>query len=181
MLDVSYIAAIAQEGLVHEPASYAFQWTIIGLLFLLLAIGIICLVFFLTRKKPIKNLSSLKAEAPKAIDLSAIRAKYLAFVAEVESKYSSNQIKASEAHQSLSLIIRTFYAEAGGFHAEFLTLNDLKRTSKTTLAEAIEGYYPDEFDLLEKGSVASSAERAKNIIMADEAAGRRFASKGDQA
>ena len=51
-----------------------------------------------------------------------------------------------------------------GFHAEVMTLNDLKRTNYTKLAKLIYQYYPDEFDTLENGVVQQSIEHARDIV-----------------
>lgn len=149
---------------IHELAGYNIVWTIIAIILFLLVGVMFFLIFFLTRKKEIKTIAKLPATEPIVIDMNALRAKYLAMIAEVVSKYEARKIKASEAHQELSLVVRRFYAEAYKFKAEFLTLSDLKKTNKKPLTDAIEKYYPDEFDLLEKGSVADAAEIARQLI-----------------
>ena len=49
-----------------------------------------------------------------------------------------------------------------------MTLSDLKRSKKVNLTQVINIYYPDEFNQLEKGPVAQSAELARKLIMNDE-------------
>ena len=155
--------------LMHDPASYNVIWSIIAIaIVLLIGLGIF-LIFFFTRKKEIKTIAHLETSEPVVIDLASIRSKYLAMVDQTVQKFNAKQIKASEAHQELSLIIRRFFAEAYKFRAEFLTLRDLKKTNKKALTAAIERYYPDEFNLLEKGSVADSAETARQLINLEEA------------
>ena len=51
-----------------------------------------------------------------------------------------------------------------GFHADVMTLRDIKKSNYKQLAEFVEQHYPDEFDMLEKGSVADAAERARRIV-----------------
>jgi GTPase Era involved in 16S rRNA processing len=126
------------------------------------------LIFFFTRKKEIKTIAHLPATEPVIVDINAIRSKYLAIINDIVARFEAKKIKASEAHQELSLAVRRFYAEAYKFKAEFLTLSDLKKTNKKPLTETIEKYYPDEFDLLEKGSVADSAEIARRLINMEE-------------
>lgn len=155
-------------SLMHNPVGYNAIWTIIAVLLLLLIGAIYFLIFFFTRKKEIKTIAHLSVAEPIVLDLNAIRAKYLAMVDEVVAKFDAKKIKASEAHQELSLVVRRFYAEAYKFKAEFLTLSDLKKTDKKPLTDAIEKYYPDEFDLLEKGPVAESAEIARRLINLEE-------------
>ncbi len=158
----------ADPKLIHDLASYNAVWSVLAILLLVLVFVIYFLIFFFTRKKEIKTIAHLPATEPVIIDMNAIRAKYLAMVAEVVAKFDAKKIKASEAHQELSLVVRRFYAEAYKFKAEFLTLSDLKKTNKKPLTDAIEKYYPDEFDLLEKGSVADAAEIARRLINFEE-------------
>ncbi len=150
--------------LMNGPFYYSFVWLLIGLLFLGIAIGIIVFIFYVTRKKEIKSLANLKPQEPKVIDLDALKAKYLAMVDEVERLFKNHTTKASVAHQQLSLIVRLFYYEALGFHADILTLTDLKKSRHEHLTQVIEEYYPDEFNGLEEGSVAQSAEKARELI-----------------
>ena len=150
--------------LMNGPFYYGFIWLLIGLLFLGIAIGIIVFIFYITRKKEVKSLANLKPQEPKVIDLDALKAKYLAMVDEVERLFKNRTTKASVAHQQLSLIVRLFYYEALGFHADILTLTDLKKSRHEHLTQVIEEYYPDEFNGLEEGSVAHSAEKARELI-----------------
>ena len=60
--------------------------------------------------------------------------------------------------------MRLFYYEAMGFHADVMTLSDLKKSNHKALVKLIDSYYPDEFDTLEKGSVADAAERARKLV-----------------
>jgi hypothetical protein len=148
----------------YGPFYYSFIWLIVGILFLGLAVAIVALIFYATRKKEIKTIANLKPQAPKVIDIEALKAKYLAMVDEAERQFNNHKTKASKAHQQLSLIARLFYYEALGFHADILTLADLKKSRHERLTQTIEKYYPDEFDGLEKGSVSNSAEMARNLI-----------------
>ena len=163
---------LASRKLTHGPAYYSIAWIIIGTIFVLAIGAIIFFIFFSTRKKEIKTISHLKPEQPKMIDIKSLREKYLKMVSETERRFFAHEIKASVAHQELSFTVRSFYAEASGFHAEVLTLGDLKRSQKQYLAKVIEIYYPDEFNKLEKGAVARSAELAKLLITNDEAIDR---------
>ena len=136
----------------------------IGLLLLGLAIGIIVAIVYATRKKEIKTISALKITAPKVVNMNVLRDKYLKMIDAAEERFKRRQIKASQCHQQLSLIVRLFFYEAMGFHADIMTLSDIKKSNYTKLAELVDGYYPDEFDTLEKGSVADAAEKARQIV-----------------
>ena len=150
--------------LFYGPISYSPIWFIIGLLLLILAIGVIAAILYATRKKEIKTISTLKVSAPKVVNMNVLRDKYLKMINEAEERYKRRQTKASQCHQQLSLIVRLFFYEALGFHADIMTLSDIKKSNYKKLAELVDGYYPDEFDTLEKGSVASAAEKARQIV-----------------
>ena len=96
--------------------------------------------------------------------MNALKQKYLGLIDQAERNYNDHKIKASVAHQHFSLIVRLFYCEAVGFHAEVMSLRDLKRSNYTKLIETIENLYPDEFDTLEKGSVKTAAEKARKLV-----------------
>lgn len=160
---------VANPALMHDPMYYSVLWTFVGILF----IGIVCLiifmVFYFTRKKTIKTIANLKPIKPMTKDINAIRQKYLLMVDEVEQRFGMRKIRAAKAHQELSLVVRLFYAEICGFHAEVLTLSDLKRSNNVKLANLIEKYYPDEFSGLDYNSVLQSSRNARELIMDNEA------------
>lgn len=155
---------MSESSLFYGPIFYNISWTLIGLGFLLLGIGIIVAIFYFTRRKKIRTLSTLKVEQPKVVDLNELKKKYIGLIDQAERNYNNHMIKASVAHQHFSLIVRMFYAEGLGFHADLMTLSDLKNSFKADLVELIEHYYPDEFDMLEKGSVKDAAERARELV-----------------
>ncbi len=148
----------------YDPIYYSFGWTMIGILFVLLALGLVILVFYLTRKKKVKSLATLKLKQPKVVDLNALKQKYIGLIDQAERNFNDHKIKASVAHQHFSLIVRLFYCEAVGFHAEIMSLRDLRRSNYTKLISTIESLYPDEFDTLEKGSVKTAAENARKLV-----------------
>lgn len=156
------------KNLVHSVVYYSPLWFIIGILFLLAVSGIIFYIIYATRKKTIQTLSNLKSNQPKVVRLDDIRRRYLMMIDDTVNRFRNHRIKASFAHQELSLIVRLFYAEVDGFHAELLTLSDLKKTELSNLTRTIEQYYPSEFNMLENGSVESSSQIARELIMNDE-------------
>ncbi len=155
---------LADPRLMHDPVYYNNIWLLIGVFLLLIAATVVFLIFFVTRKKKIKTIANLTVSPPTVIDLSSLRQKYLNMVSNVVKKYDAGELKASEAHQKLSLIVRRFFAESYGFRAEYLTLSDLKKSNKKSLTDAIEKYYPEEFNLLQQGSVLSAAKIASDLI-----------------
>ena len=151
-------------SLYYGPISYSPIWAIIGCILLSAAIGIVIAIIYITRKKEIKTISTLKVSAPKVVNMNVLRDKYIKMINEAEERYKRRQVKASQCHQQISLIVRLFFYEAMGFHADVMTLRDLKKTNYKKLAELVDGFYPDEFDTLEKGSVANAAEEARKIV-----------------
>ena len=148
----------------YGPVYYSGVWALIGVFFLLCAGAVVGLIFYATRKKTIKQIHTLKPLAPKAVDLKKKKKKYLGIIDQIETYYNDHRTSASVAHQQLSKAVRTFYYEALGFHAEVMTLEDLKQSHHKDLATLIGKYYPDEFDMLEQGLVAQSAQKARDLI-----------------
>ena len=151
-------------NLMYGPLYYDVSWVLLGLLLLAIAVAIIAMIFYFTRKKEVKTLKSLKVTQAKPLDMEALKKKYIGLIDQSERDFQNHRIKASVAHQHFSIIVRLFYAEGMGFHADILTLTDLKKTNYTMLTDTIEGLYPDEFDTLEKGSVATAAENARRLV-----------------
>ncbi len=154
----------ADPRLLSPPIYYNALWIFVGVFLLAVAVLIIFAIFYSTRKKEIKTISNLTVKKPTIIDISSLRQKYLKMVSETVRRYDMGELKSSEAHQKISLIVRRFFAESYGFRAEYLTLSDLKKSNKKTLTGAIERYYPEEFNLLEKGSVLNAARTANELI-----------------
>ena len=152
------------DSVFYGPLFFNIAWPLIGVALIGIAVAAIFLVIFFTRKKKIRTLESLKLEEPKVVDLSELKTKYIGLVDQAERNFNNHMIKASVAHQHFSLIVRSFYAEGLGFHADIMTLTDLKNSFKEDLIKLIEHYYPDEFDMLEKGSVKDAAELARELI-----------------
>lgn len=148
----------------YGAMEYSPVWFLFGLALIGLAIGAVIVIFYLTRHKEIKTIANLKIEPPKIVNMNVLRNKYLHLIDEAEESFRRRQIKASECHQKLSKLVRMFYCEAMSFHADIMTLSDIKKSNHKDLAALIEKLYPDEFDTLEKGPVAESAERARQIV-----------------
>ena len=66
--------------LFYGPVYYGISWTLIGLAFLILSVGIIVAIFYFTRRKKIRTLSTLKVEQPKVIDLNELKKKYIGLI-----------------------------------------------------------------------------------------------------
>lgn len=152
------------DAMLSEPFYYNIWWLIAALI-LFAVLGLtIGYIFYTTRRKQVKTLSNLRKLEPHTVDMNVLREKYLRLIDDVDKKYNSGRLKSSEAHQELSMLVRLFFCEAMGFHAEVMTLNDLKRTNYAKLAKLIDQYYPDEFDTLENGVVQQSIEHARDLV-----------------
>lgn len=143
---------------------YDWIWLVLGIVAVVIVAGTVFTIFWATRRKPVKKISTLPMLQPHEVDVEALRVKYLAMVDEVARDFGERKVKSSEAHQKLSLIARFFVFEASGFRAQILTLADLKKAKRENLTSLIEVYYPPEFDGLEKGSVSAAADLARKLI-----------------
>lgn len=152
----------------YGPITYSPIWTVIALLFFITIVIVIVIIFYLTRHKKVKTIATLEMKAPKVVNMPVLRSKYLKMIDESEERFKRHQIKASQCHQQLSFVVRSFFFEALGFHADIMTLSDLKKSKHKKLAELIDTLYPDEFNTLERGSVADAAERARKIVREQE-------------
>ena len=148
----------------YGQISYSPLWAIIGLGLIAIAASIVLVIFRVTRRRNIKTLGTLHIKAPKVVNMNVLRDKYVKLINQAEERFIKRQIKASEAHQQLSLLVRLFYYEAMGFHADVMTLGDLKKSNYKRLEKLVGQYYPAEFDKLENGAVSQSAQRAREIV-----------------
>lgn len=155
------------DNIISEPFYYNFLWLVASLLLLGGLAAVLAYIFYTTRKKQIKTLSTLRKLEPHVVDMNMLREKYLRLIDDIDKKFNAGKLKSSTAHQELSLLVRLFYCEAMGFHAEVMTLNDLKRTNYGKLAKLIDQYYPDEFDTLENGVVQQSIEHARDLVRSE--------------
>ena len=148
----------------YGPISYKTQWLVFGIVCFVLLALMYFFIFFITRKKVIKNLATLKQLPPKIINKDELKQKYLALIAQAEAEHAQGLSKNSVAHQQISLLTRLFFCELHGIHTDVMTLGDLKKSRFSELSAMIEGFYPNEFNMLEKGNVTESANSAKQLI-----------------
>lgn len=148
------------------PEQYGLLWFLVGAVLVLAVAAWYGYVFWSTRRKPQKSIANLPPQEPIRPDMHALKAKYLALIAEVEQGVNGGTITSRTAHQKLSLLVRYFVFEANGFRAQVLTLSDIKQTKFTTIASAVEQYYPAEFAAIEQGDIASAIAVAKEVVTA---------------
>ncbi|GEM_PF-1474599 len=151
-------------NVMHGPAYYSYGWAILGLGFLLAAFCVVLVIFRVTRKKPVKTLSNIPMKPVTKPSIGELKLKYTNQIARTEADFNSHKIKASEAHQQISLAARAFFSEARNFKANFMTLQDLKKSRHKDLTAIIDEYYANEFDTLQRNSVHEAAEKARKLI-----------------
>jgi len=81
---------MSESSLFYGPIFYNISWTLIGLGFLLLGIGIIVAIFYFTRRKKVRTLSTLKVEQPEVIDLNELKKKYIGLIDQAERNYNNH-------------------------------------------------------------------------------------------
>jgi hypothetical protein len=149
--------------ILNPPIQYDWIWFIIGtILFLTIPIwyGV---VYYLTRKKPVKTFNTLRT-LPTGADLDKLKEKYLRLIEEWYQRYQRQEISLKTLHRSLSMNCRYFVYEAKHFPAPLLTLSDLRLGPYPLLTRLIAKYYPDEFDVIDHDSAANSVDAAKGFI-----------------
>ncbi len=148
----------------NPPLPYPIVWLLIGL-GLLVLVGIwIAGIFWLTREKKLKTVSSLQAKPAAQVDMYALRAKYLKLIDDAVLAYNSGTISARILHNQLSLLVRGFVYEACGFPAPRLTLSDLKKSRQRELTQLIEQLYPVEFAMITTANAQVATEAARKLV-----------------
>jgi hypothetical protein len=147
----------------NPPIQYELIWLIIGCGMALCIPVWYGLAFWLTRRKKVKTLDTLKP-LPTGAALEKLKAKYLKLIEEWYQRYIRKEITLRELHANLSLVTRTFVYEAKHFPAPLLTLEDLKHAPYPALTALIAEYYPEEFASIESGNAEHSTEAAKAFV-----------------
>lgn len=147
----------------NPPIQYDRIWLIIGSL-LMLSIPIwYGILYWMTRRKPVKTLEDLN-HVPTGADLDRLKAKYLRLIEELYQSYQRSEITLRGLHRGLSMTVRYFVYEAKHFPAPTLTLSDLRRAPYPALTKLIAKYYPEEFALITHGTATESVEAAKGLV-----------------
>jgi hypothetical protein len=144
------------------PVQYSPFWLILGVVIMVLIVGWYVFVFVSTRRRP----------APVDLDLSlgvpglspAMREQYLDRIDDVGRRYVHGDVAYSQAHHELSALVRTFASEARGVRAQYMTLDDLRRTPHRALAETVEALYPGAFSGDHRGGIDESVARATRLV-----------------
>lgn len=151
----------------YPPERYGSQWLWIGLG--LLALVVLWYVFTIWYTRPRKV-------APVALSgdrLAKLKVRYTEQIDQVVARVATGTQDARTGHQQISVLVRHFVKEAGGYPAPTMTLTDLNRSGIAQLrpvAGAVGTLYPGEFgpedprpgeDVLE---VRRSANAAREVI-----------------
>lgn len=138
---------------------------------LYIAIGIIIVVatwygfvFWLTRHREQRVLTTLPPAAPIFIDNTYLKQVYLERIAAVERAYHNHEIRARVVHQQLSLIVREFVMYVERMPVLTMTLTDLKRSRQDRIAPIIESLYVAEFAAVESGSVDAALSASRKVV-----------------
>jgi hypothetical protein len=143
----------------YAPLLYSpwLLWLALGLLAL---VGGWFLYVFLSTRKP----QAPAARSRPASDLNTLRRDFLERINAVADAADAGRLPAREAHQELSLLVRTFVQGASGVGAPRMTLAELRETCPPAVAAAIEQLYPGEFAPHPRDSPAAAAETAREVV-----------------
>jgi hypothetical protein len=93
-----------------------------------------------------------------------VREAYLARIDDVRRRYDTGAVGFSDAHHELSALVRSFASEAQGVRAQYMTLDDLRRTPHRALAETVERLYPGAFSGTRAGRIDDAVHRANELV-----------------
>jgi len=147
----------------NPPIQYDKIWFIIGLCVVATIPVWYGVLFWLTRRKPLKSFNRLR-QLPVGADLDQLKAKYLRLIEEWYQRYRRQEIDSRVLHWALSMNVRYFVYEAKHFPAPVLTLSDLKLAPYPALTNLIAEYYPEEFAAILHGEAEASVAAAKGFI-----------------
>ena len=142
------------------PVQYSPIWFMIGVVIIALVIGWYLFVLLLTRRRP--DPVEFVGSIPELT--TSVRDAYLGRIDEVGRRYAHGDVSYSQAHHELSALVRSFAAQARGVRAQFMTLDDLRRTPHHDLAATVERLYPGAFSGATDGSIDDATARASELV-----------------
>jgi hypothetical protein len=142
------------------PVQYSPLWLVLGVVVIALVLGwyVFALVSTRARPEPERAAGVVPGLTPP------MREAYLARIDDVRRRYGSGSLGFSDAHHELSALVRRFAAEARGIRAQYMTLDDLRRTEHHDLAATVEALYPGAFSGEAWGSIDDATERASGLV-----------------
>jgi hypothetical protein len=147
-------------GEFFPPVQYSPLWLVLGLLVLALVIGWYVFALVSTRR-PREPVGASTGMAPLA---PPVREAYLQRIDDVNRRYATGAVAFSDAHHELSALVRSFAAEARGIRAQYMTLDDLRKTEHHGLAATVEALYPGAFSGAATGSIDEATARASELV-----------------
>ena len=147
-------------GSFFPPVQYSPLWLVIGVVLMALVAGWILFVLLLTRRRP--EPYEFAGSIPQLTE--TVREAYLARIDDVRLRYDTGAVGFSDAHHELSALVRSFASEAQGVRAQYMTLDDLRRTPHRALAETVERLYPGAFSGTRAGRIDDAVHRANELV-----------------
>jgi hypothetical protein len=142
------------------PVQYSPIWLVLGVLVVALVIAWYVFAILSTRPRP-------EPQRPSSVVpglTPPMREAYLARIDDVRRRYGDGGLAFSDAHHELSALVRRFAAEARGIRAQYMTLDDLRRTEHRELAATVESLYPGAFSGESRGSIDDATQRASELV-----------------
>jgi hypothetical protein len=160
VLGASASTLAALDGDFFPPVRYSPFWLLLVVLILVGIVAWVVFVLVLTRRRavPVSVAQPLPGLTP------GVREGYLASIDDVGRRYAAGAIGFSDAHHQLSALVRAFAAQARGIRAQYMTLDDLRRTPHADLAQTIEQLYPGAFSGETAGSIDDATARASELV-----------------
>ena len=115
-------------------------------------------------KKPKEKEKVRITQPEKPKNISSIKAAYIKQLADIEKKYSANELTNRMAYQKLSLIVREFVYEVTNIKVTNFTLQELKELNMPKLYTLIEEFYTPEFAIKDDGNFLESIQKARKVI-----------------
>ena len=159
-LEASVAAFAPIGGEFFPPVRYSPLWLLLVVLIVVVIVGWIVFVLVLTRRRE----PAVHPSQPVPGMTSTLREDYLASIDDVGRRYAAGAVGFSEAHHQLSALVRGFAADSRGIRAQYMTLDDLRRTPHADLAATIEQLYPGAFSGGSGGSIDEATDRASELV-----------------
>jgi len=142
------------------PVQYSPIWLVIGVVLIAVVIGWVLFVLLLTRRRP--QPYEFVGTIPQLTE--TVREAYLTRINDVGRRYAAGGVSFSDAHHELSALVRAFASDAQGIRAQYMTLDDLRRTPHRALAETVERLYPGAFSGNTGGRIDDAIDRANELV-----------------
>ena len=147
----------------QDMFSYSVWPVVLGIA-LLVIIGVIGFVIFISKKKSGKPVDTMPEPVPKPILSNRKKEKYCALINDLEAKCRSGKVSNRKAYQELSRIVRHFVYEITGVKVHHHTLEEIEHLNMPDLYALIKECYAPEFSVDKKGSIYDTMNKARMVI-----------------